>query len=110
MLWRQGSLVISPMPQVFLFRLDIISLVVREGFERVPTLVEHPNGGVQISLHAIFTLLFTNNKVENVLSSSQEPSTTVVAIWASLMYSESLFNSITLQPSFCQSLVTVFTV
>jgi hypothetical protein len=53
MLWRQGSLVISPMPRVLLLCPKIISLVVREGFERVPTLVEHPNGGVQISLHAV---------------------------------------------------------
>jgi hypothetical protein len=56
------------------------------------------------------TFLFIKDKVEKVLSSSQEPSTAMIAICASLMYSESLFRSSALQPSFYQSLVIGFNV
>jgi hypothetical protein len=64
------ELVIGTKSPIFLFQPEIKGLVVREGFESLPALTEHPNASVEIALEAVPDLFFTNDRVENVLSSS----------------------------------------
>jgi hypothetical protein len=48
------ELVIGTESPIFLLRPDIKGLVVREGFESIPTLVEHLNASVEIALEVVF--------------------------------------------------------
>jgi hypothetical protein len=87
----------------------IKSLMVRKGFQCVPTLTKQPYASVKVTMQPVPHFAFHERQSGErvlILTGSQLPRTVVTATSASFMYSLSLLSKRALQPNFCHTLVT----